>query len=89
MPTYEYECEKCGRHFDMFQSMTEDPVKSCPKCKGKVYRLLGAGAGFIFKGAGFYANDYKKKDTKADIPSCPKADGCGGCSLGNKDKRSH
>ena len=60
MPTYEYECRKCGHTFERFQSITAPPVKTCPKCKGKVARLLSGGAGIIFKGSGFYQTDYKK-----------------------------
>lgn len=59
MPTYEYECEKCAHHFEKFQSITEDPVKRCPKCSHKVRRLIGTGSGIIFKGSGFYATDYR------------------------------
>ena len=51
MPTYEYECRKCGHTFERFQSITAPPVKTCPKCKGKVARLLSGGAGIIFKGS--------------------------------------
>lgn len=61
MPTYEYECLKCGHHFERFQSMTEAPVKRCPKCRCKVRRVVGTGAGIIFKGAGFYETDYRSK----------------------------
>ena len=60
MPTYEYECRKCGHRFEKFQAITAAPVKTCPKCKGKVARLLSGGAGIIFKGSGFYQTDYKK-----------------------------
>ena len=60
MPTYEYECRKCGHQFERFQPITAAPVKTCPKCKGKVARLLSGGAGIIFKGSGFYQTDYKK-----------------------------
>lgn len=74
MPTYDYECEKCGYKFEAFQSMTSEPLKECPKCKGKVRRLIGTGAGLIFKGSGFYATDYKKKnknpESSAKTPSC-------------------
>src|SRR6266404_7305951 len=69
MPTYEYACAKCGQHFDAFQSMRDEPFRECPKelCRlpkwgrGKVKRLLGTGAGIIFKGSGFYSTDYRSK----------------------------
>jgi putative FmdB family regulatory protein len=64
MPTYEYECEKCGFNFERFQSITEDPIKKCPKCDGSVRRLISAGAGVIFKGSGFYATDYRSESYK-------------------------
>ena len=66
MPTYEYECAKCGKVFEMFQKMTDRPLSSCPDktCKGKVKRLIGKGAGFIFKGPGFYATDYRSESYK-------------------------
>jgi putative FmdB family regulatory protein len=59
MPTYEYECRKCGHAFEKFQSMTEERIKTCPECKGRVDRLIGTGAGIIFKGSGFYETDYR------------------------------
>ena len=73
MPTYEYHCEKCGQNFDAFQSMRDQPYKECPKdlCRlpewghGKVKRLLGTGAGLIFKGSGFYTTDYRSDSYKA------------------------
>jgi putative FmdB family regulatory protein len=62
MPTYEYACPKCGHHFETFQSMKDEPLKKCPKCKKTgLKRLLGTGAGLIFKGSGFYITDYKNK----------------------------
>ena len=61
MPTYTYECEKCGHQFDYFHSITAEPKVVCEKCKGKCHRLIGTGAGIIFKGSGFYETDYKKK----------------------------
>src|SRR6476659_3739479 len=72
MPTYEYACQKCGQNFDAFQSMRAEPYKTCPKelCrqpkwgKGKVRRLLGTGAGLIFKGSGFYITDYRSDGYK-------------------------
>ena len=66
MPTYEYECEKCGVTFERFQKITEEPVKECPECGGPVRRLIGAGAGVIFKGSGFYATDYRSESYKRE-----------------------
>jgi len=66
MPTYDYQCEKCGHAFEAFQSMTEKPLKVCPKCKGRVKRLISPGAGLIFKGSGFYITDYKKKEARSE-----------------------
>lgn len=75
MPTYEYVCEKCNHSFEVFQSMTEPPLKTCPKehCsqkrwgKGPVKRLIGSGAGFIFKGSGFYITDYRSDSYKSSV----------------------
>lgn len=66
MPTYEYECEKCGHRFELFQSMKEEPKKRCPQCKGKLRRLIGTGAGIVFKGSGFYSTDYRSDAYKSD-----------------------
>ncbi len=61
MPTYDYRCEACKHEFSLFQSITAEPCDTCPECGGKVRRLIGAGAGIIFKGDGFYETDYKRK----------------------------
>ncbi|MFA6078650.1 MAG: FmdB family zinc ribbon protein [Candidatus Omnitrophota bacterium] len=83
MPTYDYECEKCGNKFEIFQKMSDKPEGECPKCKGKSHRLIGGGQGIIFKGTGFYETDYKKKrGTGSDKPPCSGSDGCSGCSKG-------
>jgi putative FmdB family regulatory protein len=73
MPTYEYECGKCHKSFDIHQSMKDEPLTICPKThcqmktwgKGKVKRCLGTGAGLIFKGSGFYITDYRSEGYKA------------------------
>ncbi|MDR1536137.1 MAG: zinc ribbon domain-containing protein [Planctomycetota bacterium] len=63
MPTYEYECGNCGHSFEEFQYMSDKPLRKCPKCaKLKLIRLIGSGAGIIFKGSGFYETDYKRKE---------------------------
>lgn len=62
MPTYDFVCPKCHHRFEKFQPMSAAPLKKCPKCgKSGVKRLIGGGAGLIFKGTGFYITDYKKK----------------------------
>ena len=86
MPTYEYSCEKCGGAFELVQSMRDAPLKECPKklCRqkkwghGKVKRLIGTGAGLIFKGSGFYITDYRsdsyREGAKKDAPAPATAD---------------
>ncbi len=91
MPTYEYRCKSCGHTFEKFQPMSAAPVKRCPECKKAVERLIGAGAGVIFKGSGFYGTDYRsdsykqeaKKDSgsgsessSSDAKSAPDCKGC-------------
>jgi putative FmdB family regulatory protein len=66
MPTYEYKCEACNHQFEKFQSITAAPLKKCPKCgKNKLRRLIGTGAGLIFKGSGFYITDYRSEGYKS------------------------
>ncbi len=69
MPNYDYKCLDCGHVFEVFQSMTEDPISACEKCGGSVKRLIGSGAGIIFKGSGFYETDYKKSGRTASSQS--------------------
>ena len=81
MPTYEYACKSCGYRFEESQSITAPPLKKCPKCKKEVSRLISSGSGFIFKGSGFYATDYKKGKKPPEAPSvCPSAGSKPGCS---------
>lgn len=69
MPTYDFECPDCGHKFEQMQSISAKPLKKCPKCgKRRVKRLIGTGAGLIFKGSGFYLTDYARKggESKSD-----------------------
>lgn len=71
MPTYDYRCQACNHKFEEFQSITAKTLRKCPKCgKLKLQRLIGIGAGVIFKGSGFYETDYRsdsyKKDAKTE-----------------------
>lgn len=80
MPTYEYVCEACKHELEEFQSITARPLKKCPACgKSKLRRKIGAGAGIIFKGSGFYETDYRsdsyQKGAKAEKDAAkPKGD---------------
>jgi putative FmdB family regulatory protein len=79
MPNYDYKCNDCGHTFELFQPMSAEPIKVCPKCSGSVKRLIGTGAGPIFKGSGFYQTDYKnnKKTDSSKSSSSTKSDGKG------------
>lgn len=93
MPTYEYLCKDCGHRFEEFQSMSAKPLQKCPACqKRALERLIGAGAGVIFKGSGFYQTDYRsstytsdaKKDSDAGAgctPKCGTSDAPAGCKM--------
>ena len=87
MPTYDYVCSACGHRFEEFQSMSSNPLKKCPSCKKlKLERLIGTGAGVIFKGSGFYETDYrgdsyandKKKDSESSSSDAKASDAKGG-----------
>ncbi len=65
MPTYDYLCRKCDHQFEQFQSITSNPLRKCPECgKIELKRLIGSGAGIIFKGSGFYETDYRSENYK-------------------------
>ena len=83
MPTYEYQCTACGHTFELFQSIKAAPIKKCPNCgKSKAKRLIGMGAGLLFKGSGFYITDYRgeayNKAAKADAPQSGGGESSGG-----------
>jgi putative FmdB family regulatory protein len=63
MPTYEYQCQRCGHQFEIFQSIKSEPLKTCPQngCRGRVKRLISIGGGLLFKGSGFYTTDYRSE----------------------------
>ncbi len=90
MPTYEYKCDACEHQFDEFHSITAKPLRKCPKCgKNKLRRLIGTGAGVIFKGGGFYETDYRsdsyQKGAKAEKESAkPAAESGKGTTEGGK-----
>ena len=62
MPTYEYECETCGIHFERFQRITDDPLGTCPECAGPVHRVPHP-VGIVFKGSGFYCTDHRSSSS--------------------------
>jgi len=70
MPTYDYECTVCGHEFEAFQSISAKPLDTCPECGKALRRLIGTGAGILFKGTGFYQTDYRsagyQKEASAD-----------------------
>ena len=79
MPTYGYRCTRCNHTFEVFQKITDEPIKECEKCKGEVKRMLFP-VGIVFKGSGFHVNDYRKpekpdgdgpKETKPETPKKP------------------
>lgn len=71
MPTYDYKCTNCNYTFEYFQPMTAEPLTECPECKGIVKRIIGSGAGPIFKGSGFYQTDYKSNSSQNKNSSKP------------------
>jgi len=88
MPTYEYMCEECGFELEKFQSIMAKPLRKCPECgKLKLQRLIGTGAGIIFKGSGFYETDYRSESYKkgAETEKKSKTES-GGKTADKKDK---
>lgn len=87
MPTYEYECSKCGV-FELFQKMSDDAIEKCPTCKRKVKRLIGTGAGLIFKGSGFYETDYRSDSYSKGKAADKKDSGKASSDKKSGDKKS-
>jgi putative FmdB family regulatory protein len=86
MPTYEYRCEACGHELELFQSISEEPKKKCPACKKpRLKRLIGGGAGFLFKGSGFYLTDYRSDSYKKAAEAETKPSDAGAGSSGSAD----
>jgi len=77
MPTYEYLCSKCNHRFEKFQSITDKPLRRCPKCNCKVDRVIHGGAALVFKGAGFYSTD-SRTGSASTPPPCGKDAPCRG-----------
>ena len=80
MPTYDYRCQACGHELEIFQSIKESPKRKCPSCgRQKLQRVIGTGAGIIFKGSGFYETDYRsdsyKKGAEAERKATEKGSG--------------
>ncbi len=91
MPTYDYVCEACSHEFEHFQSITSSSLRKCPECgERKLKRLIGAGAGLLFKGSGFYITDYRsdgyKEAAKKDAPKDKKQDSKDKSGSGAKSK---
>ncbi len=88
MPTYEYRCEACRHEFESFQSITAKPLKKCPQCgKSKLKRLIGTGAGIIFKGSGFYETDYRS-DSYRQAEKAEKGEGKDKKTESGNDKKT-
>lgn len=81
MPTYDYKCDACEHEFEQFQSIKAEPMRKCPSCgKPKLRRLIGTGAGLLFKGKGFYITDYRSESYQS---SAKKESGASGTAAGD------
>jgi len=86
MPTYEYECDKCGLRFERRQAITDEPIQECPQCNGKVQRLISGGAGFILKGFGEKAGHSEKECSleRTGRTCCGREERCGKSPCGDE-----
>jgi len=87
MPTYDYKCSNCNHTFEYFQPMSSLPLTECPECKGTLKRIIGTGAGPIFKGSGFYQTDYKGKSTQINKSEKPETTSPGADKKTSKDDK--
>lgn len=86
MPTYQYRCKECDHDFEVVQSFTDEPLESCPECKGRLKKVYG-NVGISFKGSGFYKTDSRGSKTSSSSGSAPKPDsGSGSDSSGSSTK---
>ncbi|SRR5579875_915994 len=74
MPAYDYKCRSCGHRFEVWQKITDDPIRVCPNCSGEVQRVIHA-TGIVFKGSGFYSTDHRPASTPEAVASVPAAEG--------------
>lgn len=88
MPTYEYRCLDCNKHFEIFQNMSDEPLERCEACNGKLKRLIGAGAGLIFKGNGFYCTDYRSESYNREAGKAEADSKTSGSSKSGADAKS-
>jgi len=88
MPVYEYACEKCGHEFERQQRITEDPVKTCPKCKAKKVRRLISRTAFVLKGGGWYSDLYSSTKPGADGESKSDGDAAQPAASGSGEAKS-
>lgn len=89
MPTYDYRCKSCEHEWELFQSIKADPIKKCPACgKLKAERVIGAGAGIIFRGSGFYETDYRSDSYKKAAEADKKAQQPASESKSSSEKKS-
>jgi putative FmdB family regulatory protein len=88
MPTYDYRCQACGADFERFQKMSDSVLRKCPVCgRLKLKRLMGSGAGIIFKGSGFYETDYKRKSSTNGNGSASRSTSGSGSSSSSEKSR--
>lgn len=89
MPTYDYRCKNCKNEWELFQPITAKPVRKCPKCgKSAAERVIGPGAGIIFRGSGFYQTDYRSDSYKKAAEADKKSQDSGSAKSNGESKSS-